>query len=426
LALDPLHTGEPPRGLWRRMRVDTRPLRHRDFRNLWIGQAVSTLGGEIGTVAVPYQVYTQTGSTALVGLLGLASLVPLLVVPLVGGAIADAADRRSVLLRTETGMAVVTAGFLVNSLLPHPQVWLLFVLQSLAVAVFSLGRPAMSSLAPRLVPDEELEAAGALDSVYSSLGAVAGPAVGGVLISVAGVPWTFGIDLATYVASLLAIRALPKLPPIGEVERPSVRSIVEGFRFLKGRQALIGIFAVDTNAMVFGMPSALFPAFAIHRLGGGGTTVGFLYAAPYAGALLGSLVSGWTSHVRRQGVAVTIAACAWGAAIAAFGLTTSLVPALVFLAIAGGADFYSAVLRSVILLRSAPDHLRGRLRGIEFMQVASAPSLGDLEAGVLASLTSLRFSIVSGGVLCIAGCVAATLALPGYLRYDARAARSDA
>jgi len=420
LALDPLHTGEPPRSLWRRMRVDTRPLRHRDFRNLWIGQSISTLGGEIGTVAVPYQVYTLTGSTALVGLLGLASLVPLLVVPLVGGAIADALDRRSVLLRTETGMAVITSGFLVNALLPHPQVWALFVLQSLAVAVFSLGRPAMSSLAPRLVPDEELEAAGALDGVYSSLAAVGGPAVGGILIAAAGVPWTFGIDLATYVASLVAIWALPKLPPLGEVERPSLRSIADGFRFLKGRQALIGIFLVDTNAMVFGMPSALFPAFAIHRLGGGAATVGYLYAAPYAGALVGSLFSGWTSRVGRQGLAVTIAACAWGAAIAGFGLTTSLVPALVFLAIAGGSDFYSAVLRSVILLRSTPDHLRGRLRGIEFMQVASAPSLGDLEAGVLASITSLRFSIVSGGVLCIAGCVAATLALPGYLRYNAR------
>jgi MFS family permease len=420
LALDPLHTGEPPRSLWRRMRVDTRPLRHRDFRNLWIGQSISTLGGEIGTVAVPYQVYTLTGSTALVGLLGLASLVPLLVVPLVGGAIADALDRRSVLLRTETGMAVITSGFLVNALLPHPQVWALFVLQSLAVAVFSLGRPAMSSLAPRLVPDEELEAAGALDGVYSSLAAVGGPAVGGILIAAAGVPWTFGIDLATYVASLVAIWALPKLPPLGEVERPSLRSIADGFRFLKGRQALIGIFLVDTNAMVFGMPSALFPAFAIHQLGGGAATVGYLYAAPYAGALVGSLFSGWTSRVGRQGLAVTIAACAWGAAIAAFGLTTSLVPALVFLAIAGGSDFYSAVLRSVILLRSTPDHLRGRLRGIEFMQVASAPSLGDLEAGVLASITSLRFSIVSGGVLCIAGCVAATLALPGYLRYNAR------
>jgi MFS family permease len=401
------------------MRVDTRPLRHRDFRNLWLGQAISTLGGAIGTVAVPYQVYKLTGSTALVGLLGLASLIPLLVVPLVGGAIADALDRRTVLLRTEVGMAIVTALFLVNALLPHPQVWALFVLQAVAVAIFSLGRPAMSSLAPRLVPDDEIAAAGALDGIYSSLGAVAGPAVGGLIISFAGVPWTFGIDCATYLASLVAIWALPKLPPLGEVDRPSLRSIVEGFRFLKGRQALIGIFLVDSNAMVFGMPSALFPAFALHRLGGDAATVGYLYAAPYAGALAGSLVSGWTSHVRRQGLAVTFWACLWGAAIGGFGLTTSLWPALVMLAVAGGADFYSAVLRSVILLRATPDHLRGRLKGIEFMQVASAPSLGDLEAGVLASLTSLRFAVVSGGVLCIAGCVVTALALPGFLRYDA-------
>jgi MFS family permease len=405
---------------FRRLRVDTRPLRHRDFRNLWLGQAVSTLGAEIGTVAIPYQVYTLTHSTALVGLLGLASLIPLLVVPLIGGAIADALDRRTILLFTETGLTVVAALFLVNSLLAHPQVWLLFVLQSLAIAVFSLGRPAMSSLAPRLVPDEEVPAAIAIDSVYESLSAVAGPAAGGLLIAAVGVPWTYGIDCATYAASLVAIWALPKLPPLEEVERPSLRAIVDGFRFLKGRQALLGIFAVDTNAMVFGMPSALFPAFALHRLHGDAATVGYLYAAPYAGAFIGSLVSGWTSHVRRMGLGVTIAACAWGAAIAGFGLTANLWPALVLLAIAGGADFFSAVLRSTILLRSTPDHLRGRLLGIEFTQVASAPNLGDLEAGILASLTSLRFSIVSGGVLCIVGCAVTALALPGFLRYDAR------
>jgi len=402
------------------LRVDTRPLRHRDFRNLWLGQAVSTLGGAIGTVAIPYQVYTLTHSTALVGLLGLAELIPLLIVPLIGGAIADALDRRTVLIRTEVGMAVITGLFFVNSLLPRPQVWLLFVLASLAAGVYSLGWPAMRSLVPRLVPEDEVAAANALDGVYSSLGAVAGPAFAGVLIAAAGVSWTYGIDCATYTASLLAITALPKLPPLEEVERPSLRSIVDGFRFLKGRQALIGIFVVDSNAMVFGMPSALFPAIALHRLGGDASTVGYLYAAPYAGALLGSLLSGWTSHVHRQGLAVTICACAWGAAIAGFGFATNLWPALVLLAIAGGADFYSAVLRSTILLRATPDHLRGRLRGIEFAQVASAPSLGDLEAGVLASLTSLRFSVVSGGVLCIAGCIVTALALPGFLRYDAR------
>jgi len=408
-------------GLAPRFVLDTRPLRRRDFRNLWLGQMISTVGSEIAVVAVPFQVYTQTHSTALVGLLGLASLIPLLVVPLVGGAIADAHDRRAVLLRTELGLTVVSLLFLGNALLRHPQVWALFVLQMLAVAVFSLGRPAMSALAPRLVPDEEFEAANAIEGVYGSLAAAAGPAIGGLIIGAAGVPWTFGIDAATFTTSLVALWSLsPQLPEIEDAERPSLRSIVDGFRFLKGRQELIGIFAVDTSAMVFGMPSALFPAIALHRLGGGASTVGYLYAAPYAGALVCSLASGWTSHVRRQGVAVTLFACSWGAAIAAFGFTTTLWPALVLLAVAGGADFYSAVLRSTILLRTTPDHLRGRLLGIEFTQVASAPSLGDLEAGVLASLTSLRFAVVSGGIACVAGCIAASLALPRFLRYDAR------
>ncbi len=412
------------KSLFARMRVDTRPFRHRDFRNLWLGQAISTVGGEIGVVAVPYQVYTLTHSTALVGLLGVASLVPLLVVPLIGGALADAVDRRTVLLRTETGMAVVAALFLLNALLPHPRVWALFVLQAIAVAIFSLGRPAMSSLAPRLVPDEEIAAASALSSVYNSLAAVGGPAAGGILIATAGVPWTYGIDLVTYAASFVVIWLLPRLAPVGDVDRPSVSSILDGFRFLKGRQPLLGIFAVDTSAMVFGMPTALFPALALHRFGGDASTVGYLYAAPYAGALVGSLFSGWTSHLRRQGLGVTIAACAWGAAIAVFGFMTALWPALILLAVAGGADFYSAVLRSTMLIRSTPAHLLGRLQGIEFAQVASAPSLGDVEAGVLASLTSLRFSVVSGGVLCIVGCVVTALSLPKFLAYDS--SRPDA
>ena len=406
----------------RRVRLDTRPLRRRDFRNLWLGQMVSTLGGSVAEAAVPFQVYHLTGSTALVGLLGLASLVPLLVVPLVGGAIADALDRRTVVFLTEIGMTVTALLFLANAALPHPQVWALFVLQSLGIAVFSLGRPAMSSLSPRLVPEEEIAAASALFSVYNSLGAVAGPAAAGLLIAFAGFPWTYGIDAVTYVASLVAIWSLPRLPPLEDVERPSVRSIVDGFRFLKGRQALIGIFAIDTNAMVFGMPSALFPAIALHRLHGNAATFGYLAAAPYAGALACSLLSGWVSHTRRMGLGITAMACLWGAAIAAFGFTTSLWPALALLAVAGGADFYSAVLRDALLLRSTPDHLRGRMLGIEFMQVASAPSLGDLEAGVLASLTSIRFSVVSGGVACIVGCVATALALPGFLRYDTHAA----
>jgi MFS family permease len=419
VALDPLHTGEPRPGRLARVRVDTRPLRRRDYRNLWLGQAISTIGGEITVVAVPYQVYDLTHSTAAVGLLGVAMLVPLLTVSFVGGALADALDRRTVLLRSEVGMAAVTGLFLVNALLPHPQLWALYVLQAVAMAIFSLGRPAVSSHNPRLVPDDEIAAAAALQSVYNSLASVGGPALAGLLIAGAGVEWTYGVDLVTYAASLVALWALPRLPPLGEVDRPSLRSIIDGFRFLRGRQALIGIFAVDTSAMVFGMPSALFPALALTRFHSV-AVVGYLYAAPAAGALLGSLASGWTGHVRRQGLAVTIAACLWGVAIAAFGLTTSLWPALALLALAGCADFFSAVLRGTILQRSTPDHMLGRLSGIEWAQVAGAPSLGDVEAGVLASLTSLRFSIVSGGVVCVLACAATALALPKFLRYDAR------
>jgi MFS family permease len=421
VAIDPLHTGQDEARPSRlaRMRVDTRPLRHRSFRHLWIGQAVSSLGGEIGVVAVPYQVYSLTHSTAAVGLLGVATLVPLVTVSFVGGALADALDRRTVLLRTEVGMAVVTGLFLVNALLPHPQLWALYVLQALAMAIFSLGRPALSSLNPRLVPDDEIAAAAALGSVYNSLASVGGPALGGLLIAGAGVSWTYAIDLATYAASFAALWALPKLPPLGEVDRPGLGSILDGFRFLKGRQALIGIFAVDSSAMVFGMPSALFPALALTRFHSV-AVVGYLYAAPAVGALIGSLTSGWTGHVRRQGLAVTIAACGWGVAIAAFGFTTSLWPALALLAVAGGADFFSAVLRGTMLQRSTPDHMLGRLSGIEWAQVAGAPNLGDVEAGVLASLTSLRFSIVSGGVLCVAACAATALALPRFRHYDSR------
>jgi MFS family permease len=419
-----MHTGDRP-GLVARMRLDTRPFRIRNFRNLWFGQSISELGGEIGAVAVPYQVYQLTNSTAMVGLLGLASLIPLLCVPLLGGAIADAVDRRSVLLRSETGMAVVAGLFLANSLLPHPRVWVLFALQALAMSIFSLGRPAMASLNPRLVPDDQIAAAASLQSVYGSFVGVAGPALGGALIAVTSVSWTYAIDAATYAASLIALYLLPALPPDERADRVSLRAIREGFRYLSRRQVLIGIFAVDTSAMVFGMPSALFPAFAKHQLHGGAFTYSLLVSAVSAGALIATLVSGWTTYVRRQGLAVTIAACVWGAAILLFGFTTTLWPALTLLAIAGGADFFSAILRETILNRATAPHMLGRMSGIEWMQVAGAPNLGDLEAGIVASLTSLRVAVVSGGVLSIVGCVAVALSLPKFLRYDSTHPRDD-
>jgi len=407
-------------GLLRRAALDLSPLRESPpFRRLWAGQSISYVGSEIAFVAVAIQLYDLTYSTLDVGLLSLCALMPLLVVPIVGGAIADAVDRRRLLLRTETGLAVVSVLLAGNALLPRPQVWALFAGETVATSIFSLGTPSMRSLLPRLVAEEQIAAANALEGVYGNLGAVAGPALSGVLVAAIGFPLTYVLDVATFGMSLWSVWRLPALPPAEDADRASLRSIVEGFRYVRTKQALLGIFVVDANAMVFGMPMALFPAYGAH-FGGGARTVGFLYAAPYAGALVASLVSGWATHVRRQGLGVCVAAALWGLALVGFGYADPLWLALGMLALAGAADFVSAVLRSTILLTATPDPLRGRLSGIEFAQVASTPSLGNLEAGVVASLTSLRFSVVSGGIACIAGTVLCALALPRFVRYDSR------
>jgi hypothetical protein len=278
----------------------------------------------------------------------------------------------------------------------------------------------MRSLLPRIVREDQLVAANALESLYGNFAAVAGPAAGGLIIAGVGLTGTYLIDVASFGASLASIWLLPPLPASPEADRPSLRSIIDGFRFVRRQSVVLGIFLVDTNAMIFGMPMALFPAIGAH-FGGGSKTVGFLYAAPYAGALLASIFSGPLARVRRQGLGVIIAAAAWGAALVVFGFATALWLALLLLAVAGAADFVSAVLRSTIVLVATPDELRGRITGIEFAQVAAAPTLGNVEAGVLAALTSIRFSIVSGGLACIAGCGVLALAIPALLRYDAKA-----
>ena len=408
------------RELLARMAVDTRPLREsKPFRWLWLGQSVSYVGSRVVGVAVPYQVYELTGSTLAVGLVSLVELVPLLTLTLIGGSLADAVDRRKLLLWTETGLLVTGVGFVVNASLAEPRVWPLFVLGFLSSAFFCLGVGAMRSLTPHLVLEEQLPAAMALNGIYSNFGAVAGPAVAGVLIAAIGLPLTYFVDVVSFAASLASIFTLPRIAPSPEADRPGIRSVLEGFRYLRGHKVVLGTFLVDSNAMVFGMPSALFPAIG-ERLGGGASTVGYLYAAPYAGALACSLLSGWTGHVRRQGLAVLVAAGTWGAAIAGFGLVDSLWPALVLLAIAGGADLISAVFRSTIMLSATTESMRGRLAGIEFAQVASAPTLGNVEAGLVASLTSIRFSVVSGGVLTVAGTILIGLLMPALVRYDAR------
>ncbi|HEU5278650.1 MAG TPA: MFS transporter [Gaiellaceae bacterium] len=404
-----------------RLALDLTPLRRFPaFRRLWFAQGVSFVGTEIAEVALAYQMYQLTGSTLAVGLISLTHLVPLLTLTVIGGAFADAFDRRRVMLVQQFGMAIGSLGLAANAALGQPRVWPLFVFQFVISASFSLGVGAQRSMTPQLVDEAHFMAASALNSVTSQFGAVAGPAFAGLLIKFFDLKWIYLADTLSYAGAIAAVALLPRLVAAEDADRPSWSSIVAGFRYVRRQPVILGFFLVDTNAMIFGMPSALFPAIAAHRFGDP-SLVGYLYMAPAAGALLVSLGSGPLRHIRRQGLGVVVTASLWGMAIAAFGFAQRFWLALLLLALAGLGDQMSAILRSVMLYRITPKQVLGRVSGIEFMQVAAAPSIGNLEAGTLATVTSLRFSIVSGGIVCVVGCILLAAAFPALLRYDAQA-----
>ena len=392
--------------------------RHRDFRLLFIGRLVSFFGSMITVVAFPYQVYQQTHSLLLVGLLGVLEFVAILVFAMLGGALADAADRRSMVLLSEAalmGCSLILAG---NAALSSPQIWVLFVIAVVWGVLDAVQRPSLDAMLPRLVDRDELAAAAALNSVRSTMGQILGPALGGVLLAAIGLPLTYMVDVATFVVGLACLWLMHAVPPPVNAERPSFRRVMEGLRYARSRPELIGTYAVDMIAMFFGMPMALFPAIA-QRLGGP-SVLGLLYAAPAVGSFLFSTTSGWTSRVHRHGMAVIIAAIVWGLAIIGFGLAPGLIASLAFLALAGAADMMSGVFRSVIWNQTIPDSLRGRLASIEMLSYTSGPALGNFEAGLAASLFSVRVSVVSGGILCVVGCLLCALALPAFRNYDAR------
>ena len=409
-------------GLLARMAVDVTPLRTSPaFRRLWIGQAVAFVGWRAASVAVLVQVYELTGSSLAVGAVALTQFVPLVSLTILGGGIADAVDRRRVLLLSTAGIMAGFGGLAVNAALPDPSVAACFALSLLSWSAFSFGAGAVRSVTPRLVAPDQLTAAVALTGVYGNLASVVGPAVAGVLIETVGFSTTYALALASAGAAAWSVFLLPSLAPLGEAAALTVRSLLDGFRYLRAQPVILGFFLIDTAAMIFGMPNALFPALA-DRVFSDPATVGYLFAAPAVGALAASALSGWAGRMRRQGVAIVVAASGWGVAIAAFGFAGSLWLALLLLAVAGAADQISAIFRTTILLTLTPDHLRGRLGGIEFAQVAGAPALGNLEAGLVASLASVRFSIVSGGLATVVATLAIALALPAVVRYDAKRA----
>ncbi len=400
--------------------VDVSPLRDsRDYRRLFAGQSVAYLGSQLTTVAIPFQVYELTHSSLAVGMIGLVSLVPLITLSLFGGAVADAVDRRKLLVATQVALGLTSAVLALNALRPHPSLWPIYACAALAAGLAGVDLPTRQAILPNLVPREKFAAAASLSQVLFQVGSVAGPALAGLIIAQVSLAAAYWIDAATAAAAIAGALAISPQPPEGGGRKAGLSSIQEGLAFLKGKRLLLGTFLIDINAMVFGMPRALFPALGTGLYHGGPATVGLLYAAPGAGALIGALTTGWVGRVKQQGKAVILAVMAWGAAIAGFGLTPWLPLGLLLLALAGAADVVSAVFRSTILQLSAPDQLRGRLSSVHIAVVTGGPRVGDAEAGGVAALTTPQISVVSGGLACVAGALILAKALPDLARHQA-------
>ena len=406
--------------------LDIEPLRlYRDFRIVYFGQIVSNTGRQVVVVALPYQLYVETQSPLSIGLLAFVQLVPLLVFSLWGGAIADSFEQRRLLLLTQSGLLLTSLALTGIALLDQPPIFLIYVVAFLAASISAIDQPARSAATYRLVPREDLPRVIALSQAGWQLPSVIGPALGGLLIATVGLPAAYFVDTLTFAVALVAVALISPLPALREGRRPGVDAVLEGLRFVRRIPTILATFVIDLDAMIFGLPVAIFPILALDVFQVGPQGLGLMAAAPAAGALVGALLSGWCARVRYQGRAVMAAVTAWGVSITLFGLTT-LVPtsagftlALGFLAMAGASDAISAVFRSTILQVSVPDRLRGRLSSIHLAVVTGGPRIGDMRATTVAALTSAQFSVVSGGLLCILGVAVTAWLFPQLGAYDA-------
>jgi MFS family permease len=404
----------------RRIFVDPAPLREsREFRLLFISQLVSTLGSQLTVVAIPFQVYSETHSSFQVGAISVAQLIPLVVGSLIGGSVGDAIDRRTLLVVSGVPLMLASGALALNALAQHPAVWALYVISAVAGGLNGFSQPARNSVVPSLVGRTNLIAALSFLQALFQLGAIVGPAVAGLLIGHTGVAWVYGIDALTFLAAIVAIAMMKPIPPAPDAAKAGLRSIVAGIRYLRGRPVIQGAYLVDINAMVFGMPRALFPAIGLTIFHGGPTVVGYLFAAPGAGALIGAITTGWVNGIDRRGRAVIVAVLIWGLAITGFGFSHILGLSLALLAVAGWADVISAVLRNTILQTVVPEAFRSRIVSIQMAVVQGGPRIGDLESGGVASLAGTQFSVVSGGALCVVGAVAFALAMPAFRHHRA-------
>ncbi|MFJ8474694.1 MFS transporter [Kitasatospora sp. NPDC094011] len=415
--------GPPSTGRWRTLlrslAPDLSPWRaSRDFRHLWISGCITTFGSFLTYVAVPMQIKELTDSSFAVGLIGAVELVPLIVFGLWGGALADALDRRKLVLRSEAALGLLAGLLLLNALLPHPVLWPIYLVAALVAACDGLQRPALDSLLPRIVAHQHLSAAFALKSLYHNVASVAGPALAGVVVAFSGVQTAYALDVLTFAVSLLLLVRIKAVPPPTGAERPSVRAVLTGVRYAWSRKDLLGTYAIDTCAMLFAFPVAVFPFLASEL--GADWALGPMYAASAVGALLVGATSGWTSRVHRHGRLLVAAAVAWGAAMALAGLSGSVWVVLLGLALAGGADEISGIARSTMWNQSIPDAVRGRMAGVELLSFSVGPQLGQVRAGTMAGLIGARAAVWTGGLACVAAVLAVAAALPRLLAYDDR------
>lgn len=412
-------------GRARSIALDVSPLRDSvPYRALWLGQIVSLIGTQMRYVAIPFQVFQITHSTLAVGLIGLVEVVPLIVFSIIGGALADSLDRRKVMAVAQVIFLVDSAALALVSLGDRPSLVAIYVLTGIGGAVGAVDRPARSAMVPALVEPTQLTAAMALHQVVFHVTQIAGPALGGVLISALGeVAWVYVIDAVSFLAGLVALGWVPSSTgaTANDEGALSLTAIREGLVFAWRTPLILSIFIVDLVAMIFGMPRAVFPALAEETFHQGAIGLGLLYAAPSVGALVGALTTGWVKNVERQGAAVLIAVAAWGAAITLAGLSLfSLALTLLFLALAGAADVVSAVFRGTMLLDATPELLRGRTQALNLMVVTGGPRLGDVEAGAVAGLIGAGPSIVVGGVACLAGTGVVAAAFSSLRTYRGR------
>ncbi|HEX2196180.1 MAG TPA: MFS transporter [Actinomycetota bacterium] len=411
-----------PLGAARGLALDVSPLRESvPYRALWIGQIVSLLGSQIRYIAVPYQVFQLTGSVLAGGMIGLAEVVPLIAFSILGGAWADRTDRRALVAKTQIAMMASSLALAAVTFAGEPSVPVIYALTAVASVFNSIDRPARSAMIPSMVAPGKIAAAMALRQVVFQVTQIVGPLVGGVLIAGVGIGWAYVVDALTFVAALVALRWVPPAPPEGAVQQRALEAVREGLRFSFRTPFIASIFVIDLVAMIFGMPRAVFPALAERTFDGGAATLSLLYASVSIGALVGALTSGWVTRVRSQGVAVLVAVTIWGAAITLAGLSLfSLVLTMTFLAVAGAADVISAVFRGTMLQENTPDALRGRVTAVNLMVVTGGPRLGDVEAGIAASLVGAPASVVVGGIACLLGTAGVAAAFPSLRAYRRR------